>query len=344
MTNGSTTGGGDRGGTGRSENGVVELPGSTVMLTSAPQPSATSSTPGPSSRQSKAMLAGPPKIHSAGPRPDVFLTLRPERERARVMLFTANVCFALGVSLAVVMLLLTSYKSDFVGKYLLLNLTAQVVCMSLVVMGLVCHLNLLRFTYMRWHCPGCDKTLHDHAEWFCSYCDHHNRGSSFLHRCSNNGCRASPLSYQCEHCGVLSFFTAERNGRHPARLNKPKAPPTKSAEETRIERAQVIEAKEHTLRELQLELQLAHLKAKLEPPKVEVVSPRQARINWLAERMEEAREKCKTIQQTVTIERELKADIDKSNSEDELKARMKEAVGIHFEETRRKMGVPDVRV
>src|SRR5690349_4753183 len=102
---------------------------------------------------------------------------------------------------------------------------------------------------VRWFCPGCGKLLHQNEPWRCGFCGSENRRKSILDRCGNPNCETAPKAFECSHsdCYSLTYFTEDRDGRHPARtLNpKPQRTPPAPREAIRTERAWELEDREH---------------------------------------------------------------------------------------------------
>jgi len=210
---------------------------------------------------------------------------------------------------------------------------------------------------VRWLCPKCHCRIHANEPWRCGFCktEHPQTGkkpkTSFLEHCSNSNCGGKPTAFECPECWTVMFLTRELVGRrHATSLNAclSPAPQLPTNEEIQLLRARELGEKEHSLRHLEadrelfkLEIENAKLRKELNRPEPQVVTPRQARINWVADALEAARHKCHTMEQVAQEEPLLLARIDRLDCDPEEKTRMKDAIRSHFDDMRIKVGMPD---
>jgi hypothetical protein len=153
---------------------------------------------------------------------------------------------------------------------------------------------------LRWYCPSCGKLIHAKMSWRCGYCDHVSNDSSFLDCCGNANCRTPPKSLECPHCDRLLFLDRDNDGQHPARRESaPLRPVPRMEDAVRNARDQEIEEREHERKKLSLDIELAQLRVRLDPPKPVVRDRRQERIDRIFNGIEDAVVDCKTLQQTI---------------------------------------------
>jgi hypothetical protein len=265
------------------------------------------------------LFAGPPETHPPGPAPDVYQTLRPECERRNAVRRHGIDLVQIGVSL----LVLSAFIEFMLHGNQVLSLCLRSAALLFVFVALALILHWRRLTYIRWHCPGCDRTLNDHKCWYCSYCKTYNRTKSFLDRCGREGCKAVPLAYQCEHsdCGALTYFTPERNGRHPARFQLPDSPTEKAQEEIRSERIKKFEDYEFELKDLeyQAKIRLAKLRAADDDPS----GTKRSIVEAAVREIDRITQECRTIADSAAAHEHFEAEID---ARTDLDARLKDDI------------------
>lgn len=287
----------------------------------------------------RSLLSGPVKDHPPGPGSDVFLTLRPECKQRRDVGWTFAFFFLIAFVGMHVVIDIVWMNSGWWQRHPKLGAAIEATTMTAATMALLCIIQWLRFTYIRWHCPGCGKTLHDHACWYCSYCDKHNRRRSFLNRCGNPACGATPLAYECEHndCRALSYFTTERNGRHPARFEQRQAPAGKTREEIRTERDRLLEDHEHEIKALTLQMKIQELRLRMSSatPK----DDKQARVEAALREIDQIIEECQTIADSAVVQEKFNARIDRDERlDDEKRTDVKHLASMKFAQFRLQRG------
>jgi len=135
---------------------------------------------------------------------------------------------------------------------------------------------------------SCGKYVLTNTPWICGVCGHTNRlvdDFPFVGRCQNPDCRAEPKAYECHHCENLIFLTRDRQRTGFARCANysTKSDSIKkrdSHQELVTDKNESIERKTLDVQETELDIQLKHKKAILNPrpqPKLKLATktPRQ---------------------------------------------------------------------
>jgi len=196
---------------------------------------------------------------------------------------------------------------------------------------------------IRWDCknPLCGKRLESNIAWVCVSCGRENEGSwPFLRGCKH--CKASPNLIECYHCGVPQYFHAPSPGDElrPARKKGWKPPTTDPAKE----RAEDIAQRQHRKIQLELDIEIAKLQAKLASPSPKPLDPQTQFMERLKRQLDNAVLECKTIAQTIAMERDLLKEIRASVEMDPaLSERVDRLVSMKFEAIRVQLGA-DIQI
>lgn len=218
--------------------------------------------------------------------------------------------------------------------------TTSGVAFSLVtIFCLIAFIILAPFAYwyvlvpIRWDCPHCRKRLNGRMSWQCQSCDEEIHKFSFLFRCGNLDCLKQPTSFQCPHCGGLTYLTEGRDSRLPAlALDRPTSPVPPSAEERRADKTLQLEDYEFQIKELRYKLAIGQLESELNPaPRPD---PRQVRIDAALRQMDSIIQVCKTSAQSFMEEQSLEKWIDDQSLDDRGKSDLKKIVNLSFEHFR----------
>lgn len=196
----------------------------------------------------------------------------------------------------------------------------------LIALGFV-SLNREATVVIRWDCHNCAKRLESDVEWTCGSCDRDNHARSFLDKCAH--CKAKPKAFECYHCGESTFLLEEERDDRTRARKKTEPRPGETVEEAR---KREIEERQHEKRRLELDIELAALRAKLNPPKSERLDPIQRRQAWLTQQMEMAALDCRTINQCAAWKERLIRDIktDPAYSAETINASI-EVINQYFE-------------
>lgn len=214
---------------------------------------------------------------------------------------------------------------------------------------------------VRWLCPGvgCGKRISANDPWRCGACGHEhvkirlNGNNSFLDSCDNTDCLCKPEAYECPHCRTINFLTKEQNSLNPARSLNAAPNPVRSdpSDDVRRERARELEEREHKRRhleadqkQLELEIEVARLRRKLNQPEPTVLTPRQARIKWVAEELDGLRERFTSLDQTESVRRELMAKLHAKDYDAEAKEEMQRVLEMDLERIRLSLGGTHIRM